>query len=277
MTATGTATFFLSTGRCGTQAIHNYLKSIVSDAVVVHEPIGPFYYPRITLGDFNVNQAGLEIAHRHFQGVIQGVEDGVRIIEAGWTGFTWLSHYKNSLGEKFGYFHLVRNPFKFAASLSTHHFYLYNPNTKRPLNDYTTYAAIHPSDKNALFPEVNEYWDKYNLFDKCLYQWLEINGFAKKLKSQNIFPLATIRYEDLFFNESAKDHLLKLLGCEANNKKIEFRDAFHNTSTLSLKPSCDYLCGKAIQMATELGYEVEALQSSIERLDYSRPRNTNLF
>jgi len=54
-----TATFFLSTGRCGTQWIASNLQDLQNDSIVIrHEPLHDRYYPRLMLANSDPMQTG---------------------------------------------------------------------------------------------------------------------------------------------------------------------------------------------------------------------------
>lgn len=263
------ATFVLSTGRCGTQSLTKAIsQSLNGRAVITHEPIRELYKPRLTLGSFNPSKSlKLREAYTHFRQVVATVRNGTEYVETGWPAFTWFEQFHKELGELWRFVHLVRNPVHVAASFVTHGYY-----QAQRTDGFPAFAFLQPSDAGVRHPEIASEWRKLSVFDKCLYQWLEINARATMLASRNITPAAVVRFEQLFSAQPVRDALFDTLNWPRPAAAIAHFDAFHFETTLPLKPTSHMLWGKVKELAATLGYAPELLDESVEKLQYNKPR-----
>jgi len=263
------ATFVLSTGRCGTQSLTKAIVQSLKDiAIVTHEPIRELYKPRLTLGRFNPAKNGnLAEANTHFRQVVATVMNGTEYVETGWPAFTWFEKFSRELGDRWRYIHLVRNPVHVAASFVTHGYYHENRSDRFP-----QFAILQPTDAGVIYPEIANGWRKLSVFDKCLYQWLEINAKAAAYAKTGLKPVAVVRFEELFSAMPERDKLFDVLGWPRPTAPMAHFDAFHFETTLPLKPTSATLWAKVEELAATLGYEPSVLDESVEKLQYNRPR-----
>lgn len=263
------ATFVLSTGRCGTQSLTKAIgQSLAGRAVITHEPIRALYKPRLTLQPFNpAKKSSLHEANTHFRQVVATVNNGTEYVETGWPAFTWFENFRKELGDRWRFIHLVRNPVHVAASFVTHGYY-----QKVRTDDFPELAILQPTDPGVRYPELASEWRKLSVFDKCLYQWLEINAWAGVLEARNIRPAAVLRFEDLFATQAVRDGLFDTLGWPRPTAAMAHFDAFHFETTLPLKVTSPVLWSKVKELAVKLGYEPGLLDESLEKLQYNKPR-----
>lgn len=263
------ATFVLSTGRCGTQSLTKAIgQSLAGRAIITHEPIRALYKPRQTLQPFNpARKSSLSEANTHFRQVVATVMNGTEYVETGWPAFTWFENFRKELGERWRYIHVVRNPVHVAASFVTHGYY-----QKVRTDDFPELAILQPTDPGVRYPELASEWRKLSVFDKCLYQWLEINAWAGVLEARNIKPAAVLRFEDLFSAQAVRDGLFDTLGWPRPSAPMAHFDAFHFETTLPLKVTSPVLWSKVKDLAMKLGYEADLLDASLDKLQYNKPR-----
>lgn len=263
------ATFVLSTGRCGTQSLTKAIsQSLSGRAILAHEPIRELYKPRLTLGSFKpAKNPNLREANTHFRQVVATVMNGTEYVETGWPSFTWFEQFHKELGERWRHIHLVRNPVHVAASFVTHGYY-----QAERADNFPEFAILQPTDAGVSHPEIAAEWRKLTVFDKCLYQWLEINDWAAVLAAKNIRPAAVVRFEELFSAQSVRDELFDVLDWPRPTAPMAHFDAFHFETTLPMKPTSPLLWGKVKDLAARLGYEPALLEESVEKLQYNKPR-----
>ena len=186
-----------STGRCGTQFLQTFFKRNLGDrAVVEHEPIGADYAPRRALRhpDLTALRREMPAVDRHLDRIAEIVSAGKIYVETGWPAFAWLPLFKRLFGADFRYVHVVRNPLYFAYSMFSHDFY----NLEKRNDSYVRLAALEPGDPGILHQEVAADWPEMTPYEKCLFQWLEINQYARHLTRSGLAPAATVLFEKLF-------------------------------------------------------------------------------
>ncbi len=265
-----TATFFLSTGRCGTQSLTSLIQSALpSPARVEHEPVKAFYKPRLTLRDADFADLAVhKAAAKHLRKVCQDVRSGLDYVETGWPAFSWYRQYRRELGELWRYVHLVRNPVDVAGSLVTHRFYA--PGRE---DNFMQFAALHPSDDGVIFPKFQTDWAAFSVFEKCLYQWLEINAYAVRLEDDGIAPVARVRFEDVFADESRMRTLFATLGWTYPPQAPERVDQFHKSTTSVFARPSEELWAEVVRLAARFGYAEDDLEQALGGLSrYHAPR-----
>lgn len=202
------ASFFLSTGRCGTQWLARNLGQVFPDrAVVAHEPLYIQYMPRwlLGLGDpLDAHSSGL--IRQHMENIRRTLE--IRdYIECGWPCYGAIPYFAHQFDGCCRVIHLTRHPVFTASSMVTHRFY-----GQRPVDDgFTEKALLTPFDEGMRFPEYREKWNSMQHFEKCLYLWAEIHGYALDLEKRLGVPWLRVKFEDLFC-ENGINQLLDFLG-----------------------------------------------------------------
>lgn len=192
-----TATFFLSTGRCGTQWLARHLRGVYGDrARVEHEPLVTEYRPRRMLagvGDPTVEPSPPIQAH------IAAVRRELAVkpyIECGhpcWSTLPWIAR---QLGAQLRVVHLVRDPVATATSWLSRGAY-----TPQVLAFVPERILISPFDAGATFSEYRDRWPDLLPFEKCLVYWAEVQAFALRFEQEFRGPWLRLRYEDLFGQE----------------------------------------------------------------------------
>ena len=194
MTDSVRATFFISTGRCGTQWVHRTLEDAFPDeAVVTHEPIQAAYRPRRFL------RAGARLTAllddpavaNHVAMIQRVLQLGKIYVEVGWPCYAALPLLARELGGRVNFVHLVRDPVPTALSLATHAVY--------DRDDWIAEGAISPFDEGVIQKDLAPLWSEMTMYEKCLFWWTEINRYGLELQREHPeIRYLRVRYEDLF-------------------------------------------------------------------------------
>lgn len=190
-----TATFFLSTGRCGTQWLARNLRAVVGEAATIrHEPIYLDWWPRqlLGLGD----PARLEDSaplQRH----LAYIDDTLRqrpYVECGWPCYGAVPYLLRRYAGRVRIVHLVRHPLSTAWSLTTHNWYSFPPRFKF----IAERGELSPFDAGTRLTQYRQRWETLSAFDRCLYFWGEIHSLGLALEAESGVPWLRLRYEELF-------------------------------------------------------------------------------
>ena len=187
---THTATFFLSTGRCGTQWLARALAECRGPrARVEHEPLGDGYQWRRQLAGGNPPQA----VERH----LLSIEETLRTqdyIEAGCPGWSTLPWLKERLGERLRVVHLVRHPVTTALSWVSRGAYAEPMLPGLPAGR----VLLLPDDPGVSYPEYLSSWSGLTRYEKCLWFWGEVHAFGLRLEQSLEVPWLRLSFEELF-------------------------------------------------------------------------------
>lgn len=214
------ATFFLSTGRCGTQWLATHLAAAFGDrALVVHEPLQTEYQPRRMLAAVSGNP---EIhpspqAEAHIAKIARSLDERP-YVECGhpcWSSLPWIAQ---RLRDHLRIVHLVRSPADTAASWVSR-----GAHIPPILPHCRERELISPFDEGSTFGEYRERWANMLPYEKCLIYWSEVNALGLRLEGR--FPNAwlRLRYEDLFRGDGAI-RLLEFLGLEPDPDFLSARE-----------------------------------------------------
>lgn len=257
MTPSSFATFFLSTGRCGTQWFCDVLAAAYGDsAVVTHEPLLGAYSPKRYLR----NESGLAAAApvaEHLATVGDILQRGWSYIETGWPCYVAVPLIVERFGPGARFIHLIRNPVSVALSLATHAVY------RR--DDWIRSGAVEPTDAGVLQQDLAGQWPTMNDYEKTLFWWTEVHLYIQELKER--FPdsrFLTIRYED-FFDPAGGDYvdqLVEFMGLapapDLGRQRFRNVDQYRNVI-----PPVDWRLifkyPRTCALAEELGYDADAL------------------
>lgn len=185
------ATFFLSTGRCGTQWFaHNLARCYREFAEVRHEPFQEAYLPRTYFtkyhrGDKENLTPALE---KHITDIGKTLEHK-SYVETGWFVYGVLPYFIARLEGKIKIIHLQRSLFTAAASVASQNHYL--------RSTWTNKVALFPKDSGVV--QQIENWERLSEYEKCLFFCTEVSAYAMRLK--DLFPAVpwlTIKYETIF-------------------------------------------------------------------------------
>jgi hypothetical protein len=188
-------TFFISTGRCGTQWLARTLETHYADlAVVRHDPIGARYRPASMFRQWDraaeveeIPDAVAELA------MMRGLDRDY--IDTGWASYAALPYFIARFPGAVRLVHLVRHPVPTAASLVS--LDVYAPSRRR--DEWTEMAFIGPTTPGVRQPEYAAQWDSMTTFEKCLFWWTEINLYAEDVGARfPDVPMMRLRSEDMF-------------------------------------------------------------------------------
>jgi len=187
------ATFFLSTGRCGTQWICKSLADLYkNEAIIQHEPIQANYWPRKYLRAENPDDLLSEkTVAEHIARINEVLCHGKIYIETGWPCYAAAELFISKFTRQVSFVHVVRNPVEVALSLATHN--VYNR------QDWIAKAAICPYDDGVIQKGLAQTWNRTTQYEKTLFWWTEINLYIEDLKKANPgIQFHFLKYEDLF-------------------------------------------------------------------------------
>ena len=194
------ATFVLSTGRCGTQWLHEAFSGAFEGALrVEHEPLHNRYEPArmLAAGDpAALPPARAKAILAHFESVERTL-DSRNYLETGHPCWSSIPAIARRLPGRVRVVHLVRHPVTMAFSWLSHGAYVPPLLPALPAKEFVT-----PIGDGVTFPEYRERWPELSPLEKCLYYWAEVNAFALKLEERGGFPWLRLRYEDLFGQNS---------------------------------------------------------------------------
>ncbi len=191
-----TATFVLSTGRCGTQWLAHHLGSIgAPDLTVEHEPLSNGYQPRLMIGTRDPSRLDPKLAApilAHADEIEKRLETG-DYIECGHPCWSTIPWFAERFAGRMRVIHLARHPVPTACSWLTHQAYCppFLPHLPEKV-------LLSPFDAGVQFPEYQERWPSITPYDKTLFYWTEINAFGLGLESSLGIPWLRLTYEDLF-------------------------------------------------------------------------------
>lgn len=203
------ATFFLSTGRCGTQWIARNLRRVVPAGTTVrHEPIYLDYWPRqlLGLGDPKRLPAPEKLLE-HLDYIERSLQDGP-YIECGWPSYGAVPYLVQRFAGRIRIVHLVRHPASTAYSLTTHNWYSFPPRFK----NIAERGELTPFDPGIRLPAWRQHWSALSPFEKCLYFWAEIHSLGLELEQACDAPWLRLRYEDVFLGGEGLAQLAGFLG-----------------------------------------------------------------
>lgn len=253
-----TATFFLSTGRCGTQWLTEALQQALGErARVEHEPLHNDYAPRRMLGLSNPSLVGGRGARRMTDHVatIERTLETHDYIETGhpcWGALPWLIQRYHG---RVRVVHLVRHPIPTACSWLSHRAFMPPLLPHIPEKELVT-----PMDPGVTFPEYRDRWATMSPYEKCLYYWAEVNALGLRLEREAGIPWLRITYEELF-NPAAKawPRLSEFVGAPAAAAQAVDRAqrVDQHRSVLETPPDVSQIAAhpRIVALAEEFGYD----------------------
>jgi hypothetical protein len=244
-----TATFFLSTGRCGTQWLAaNLAREYGGEIRVEHEPLQLEYEPRRMLAP------GAEpspAARAHVEEVRRTLAERP-YVECGhpcWSSLPWIAE---ALAGHVRIVHLVRHPAAMAASWVSRGAYI-----PPILPHLPQRILISPFDAGVSFPEYRDRWPAMLPFEKCLLYWAEVNAFALRLEQRRPAPWLRLPYEDLFA-EAGAEELIEFLDLPPRPGFLAARatreDAWRSLPESTCDPALLERHPEIIALAEKLGY-----------------------
>lgn len=271
-----TLSFFLSPGRTGTQWIGDRLARHYSDlAVVEHEPIHADYAPRRALRapDLDALASAMPVVARQLRHIDEVVASGRRYIEAGWCVFAWMPWFIARYPGRVRLVHFTRHPVRFAYSTESHAFY--QPELRE--DGYTRNAQLEPTDSGVRYPAYRQRWAAMCPFEKCLYQWLEVNAYILELpRRYPDVPYLHLRMEDLTADKPGSwEALLGFLQLPvarlpADPQRQERVDQFQFLIDRVADPALVQHHPQVMEMARALGYDPLAVDREAAARRYQR-------
>lgn len=217
---TGNVTFFVTTGRSGTQWLAAALDTCFHDlATTTHEPLGPRYRPREFLRAYHraSAMAAVEEISMHLDDV-ERILKTRDYIEVGWPGGVAVPLLFDRFGSSLRLVHLVRHPVYTAMSIATHRFF-----QQERQDEYVRLAQLDPFIAGVVQKEYANRWPSMTAYEKCLFLWTEMHLYAEELAE--VFPsvpMIRVLAEGLFSGESdSTDPLTDFLGLP---RRADFRD-----------------------------------------------------
>lgn len=257
MNAPRTATFVLSTGRCGTQWLACALaRRGLGAGRVEHEPLGDRYRARALRGSGGdpaalapVDRARLE---NHFAG-IEATLEREDYFEAGFPCWSALPYLCRRLAGRVRIVHLTRHPVSVAYSWISHSAYV-----PPLLPQGTEKILLHPTDRGVLFPEYAEAWPALHPFERALYFWAEVHAYALRQQTAVGVPWLRVEMQELF-TAAGSERLAGFLGlargAELHAAAREVVDEHHFQLADWCEPHVIVRHPRVLEVARALGYD----------------------
>jgi hypothetical protein len=163
-----TATFVLSTGRCGTQLLARVMQRRFPEARVEHEPLHEQY------GDPSA----------HFDSIEETLQTR-DYIETGFPWFRAADLVRARFAGRLRIIHLVRHPIPVALSWLTQRAYC------PPLLPHLREKVLIPPG-----PDYAACWPELTPYEKCLYYWLRVNTLGRDLADERLTFEEVLREAD---------------------------------------------------------------------------------
>ncbi len=254
-----TATFFLSTGRCGTQWITEALRAALGDkAVVEHEPLHNDYAPRRMLGANDPAAVGGRSARRmqeHAARIdeILASRDYIETGHPAWGALPWLLRRFEG---RLRIVHLLRHPIPTARSWLSHQAFVPPLLPHLPVKELAL-----PTDAGVAFPEYAAQWSQLTPYEKCLYYWAEVNALGLRLERQAGVPWLRVTYEALFEPGSAElSRLFDFVGAPATaaNGVDRTQRVDRHRFVVEVQPEIERITAhpQIVALAEAFGYDV---------------------
>ena len=266
------ATFFLSSGRCGTQWLHENLKSSFKElAVVKHEPIFDDYFPRKMLSYNDSKKFPPTSKLKNHADWVESILKNQNYIECGWLCYSSIPYLKKRFETQLKIVHLTRHPIYSASSMMTHRYYSLD-RTEDNLNDK---ALITPFDDGTVFNCYQTNWSKFTLFQKCLYLWGEIHSLGLQFELDYKEAYFRTSFEEIF-EEKKIERLLSFLELPQsasikNSLKIPV-DNFNRQTSKAWKIEEITQLPEIIKLAKQLNYSINMQNFGDIKKRYKKPR-----
>jgi hypothetical protein len=217
------ATFFITTGRSGTQWLSKTLETIYPDLLVVeHEPIDYAYSPRRYLR----NPAALTdlrakpVVRKHFDG-IHRVLQRKSYVEVGFPAYAVL---RAEFGDRLRLVQLVRHPVRVALSIAAHQWFGVSPNARDIQNE----IAPAPTDPGVCLRHYGPRWATMTPFEKSLFYWAEVHLYGLEVRKElPDIPFLQLTFEDLLRGTAAQEQLAAFL-------HVPYRPAWREASAIRI-------------------------------------------
>ncbi len=203
--------FILSTGRCGTKLINNYLNKS-EEISSYHSPVPEFiYYSKVAYENNILNRENklLEMVFDsgRFELIFQSYKNNKIYVETN-NRITFFSPQIAKLYPKAKFVHLIRNPADFIRSGIRRKWY--------------TYTNLHDIGRIKPVKNKNEFDSQWSDIEKIGWLWNETNLFIEKFKKNTSNNrIITIKFEELIENPEVFKKLQRFIGIKPwSQKKI---------------------------------------------------------
>jgi len=259
------AAFVLSTGRCGTQWLAEFLGDVYADRLhVEHEPLHDGYQAREALarhkhGDGLVSVPPPVVVD-HVRGIAARLDERPNsrsYVECGHPSWSTIPYLAERFDGRVRVIHLTRHPVPTCLSWLTQWAYI------TPLLPHMREKVLlSPFDVGTRFVEYRDAWESLSPFEKCLYYWSEVNAFALVQEQEMGVPWLRLQYEELFDGEGLT-RLLEFLGLHIQPESVERMSTVVDKHRYSLGAQQDWrVIGnhpRAMTIAATLGYDMTAI------------------
>ncbi len=248
---------FLSTGRCGTQWLAAGLRDLYPSIAVEHEPIGPLYKPRRYFRCYDNPEAPLQEpqVRRH----LERIEQERRLyVETGWPLFAALPLFARRFPNRLRVVHLTRHPVPSAMSHLSHNSYAGSGRD----DSYTRWATLAPDDPGVLQAGYAARWEALAPFEKCLFWWTEVHGYALELPERlGSVPFLRVQSEHLLRGERPElERLLRFMELPWQDGWLQHTgrlvDRWHHRTDEAVDPLQALEHEMTLTVARRLGYDV---------------------
>ena len=245
-----TAVFVLSTGRCGTQWLAQFLQmNLGATATVTHEPLHSAWSAREMLGAGSPEKLDEELREpieEHLDFIREQLRERM-YIECGHPLWSALPFLIDTFSPDVKVIHLVRHPVPTAWSWLTFRAYC------KPLMPHLgEKILVSPFDEGAHFPQYRERWPSMSPYEKALYYWLEVNSLG--LRERGRAPLLTVRFEDLFDVETQR-RLMAFLGGPAEFETPGHVDELRALIEFDIDPTQIKNHPEVVALAKQFGFD----------------------
>jgi len=264
--ASKSATYFLSAGRCGTQWLADSLQSVIGldTAIVNHERIPKTWVPESANIRRYFSGSKLHEIYNNYN-FLKYLDDVKSLIvtndyiETGWPSFCFAPILLKEFQKNIKFVFLLKSPVEFAISLTTHDFYLREDNMAKE-------SALLPSDPGTY---LNGYWgalwSEMNHYEKCLFQWFQINSHILNFLETAGANYIVIKSEQLFSKSDRKtiDQMMSYIGYDdlsdamIDKKKTVFD--IHHAQTAACDWRTVFNFPKVVELAKQLGYNLNKI------------------
>lgn len=174
----GSATFVLSTGRCGTQWLTEFLANSYPQRLVCHEPLHFDYRPDLNteLSPVTVNR---DIITTHLLHIQRLLDEGKEYIETGFPCWRHIQWFRQQLKGQVRVIHLHREPQQTVASLLK-----INAFVPPILPHLPTKNLYLPDSATGLLAELRHLWPQLNAAEKNLWYWTEVQALALQWQTE---------------------------------------------------------------------------------------------
>jgi hypothetical protein len=166
--------------------------------------------------------------------------------------------------------HLTRHPVPSALSHLSHNSYAGSARD----DSYTRWATLGPDDPGVLQPGYAARWGELAPYEKCLFWWTEVHGYALELpeRLENV-PFLRVRSESLLGGDRSElERLLRFIDLPWSDRWLELGgcvvDRWHHRTDEPVDPMQALHHRMTLEVAGLLGYDVARVDLAALRARY---------